>query len=57
MIQQKGRDILIQMDGGIKESNIKVVSDSGVNVFVAGSAIFGSPDYAATISKMKTLAK
>lgn len=57
MIQQKGRDILIQMDGGIKESNIKAVSDSGVNVFVAGSAIFGSPDYAATISKMKTLAK
>ncbi|EKD41422.1 MAG: hypothetical protein ACD_73C00724G0004 [uncultured bacterium] len=50
-----GRPILIEIDGGIKENNIQEISKAGVNVFVAGSAIFGSPDYKKTILNMKQL--
>jgi ribulose-phosphate 3-epimerase len=52
-IQQKSHDILIEIDGGVKEDNIAELSKCGTNVFVAGSAIFGSNDYTKTIKAMK----
>jgi len=52
-IDAAGKDVRIQVDGGIKEDNIREVSRAGADVFVAGSAIFGSGDYAETISRMK----
>ena len=47
------RDILLQVDGGVKVDNIAEVSEAGTDVFVAGSAVFGSKDYAKTIAQMK----
>lgn len=44
---------LIQVDGGIKLDNIKLVADAGADSIVSGSAIFGTPDYKETISKMR----
>jgi len=55
MIQDRGLSILIEIDGGVNEKTIKNISDAGVDVFVAGSAIFKSPDYKETISKFRTL--
>jgi ribulose-phosphate 3-epimerase len=55
MIQEQGLSILIEIDGGVNEKTIKNSSDAGVDVFVAGSAIFKSPDYKETISKFKEL--
>jgi ribulose-phosphate 3-epimerase len=49
MIQDRGTNTLIQVDGGVNEKTIQDVSEAGADVFVAGSAIFGSPDYKATI--------
>jgi len=49
MIQGKGLSTLIEIDGGVNKDNIRNISQAGVNVFVAGSAIFGHPDYAAVI--------
>lgn len=55
---KSGRHIRIEVDGGIKTSNIAEVAAAGADTFVAGSAIFGEPDYQAVISKMrKELAK
>ncbi len=53
MIQKQGSKAFIEMDGGIGLGNIKILSDSGVNVFVAGNSIFGSANPAETISEMK----
>src|SRR3990167_6296749 len=50
MCEVRKKDILIEVDGGVKESNIKELSEVGVNVFVAGSAVFGSSNYAQTIA-------
>ena len=47
------RRVLLQVDGGIKVDNIGTVAAAGVDVFVAGSAIFGTEDYADTISRMR----
>jgi len=55
MIQAKELSTLIEIDGGVNEKTIKNISDAGVNVFVAGSAIFGSPDYKKTITKFREL--
>jgi ribulose-phosphate 3-epimerase len=55
MIQDRGLSKLIEIDGGVNEKTIKNISDAGVDVFVAGSAIFKSPDYRETISKFRTL--
>jgi len=55
MIQDRGLSILIEIDGGVNETTIKKVSDAGADVFVAGSAIFKSPDYKKTISKLREL--
>ena len=45
---------LIEVDGGIKLDNIKLIADAGADVIVSGSGIFGTPDYAETISKMRS---
>ena len=52
-IEQTGRDIRLEVDGGIKVDNIRRVADSGADTFVAGSAIFGQADYKAVISAMR----
>lgn len=53
MIDASGREILLEVDGGIKTDNIAVVAKAGADTFVSGSAIFNSPDYAATIKAMR----
>ncbi len=52
-IAESGRDIRLQVDGGIKVDNIAQVARAGADTFVAGSAVFNSPDYAATIAAMR----
>ena len=52
--QRSGRQIRLEVDGGIKVDNIRRVADAGADTFVAGSAIFGQPDYAAVIGAMRT---
>ena len=52
-IEACGKDIRLEVDGGIKADNIRRVADAGADTFVAGSAIFGKPDYAAVISDMR----
>src|SRR5262245_28709982 len=51
--QRTGRRILLEVDGGIKVDNIATVAQAGADTFVAGSAIFGTADYKATIGKMR----
>jgi ribulose-phosphate 3-epimerase len=53
LIQSTGRDIRLEVDGGIKVDNIRRVADAGADTFVAGSAIFGQPDYPAVIAAMR----
>ena len=53
LIDASGRDIRLEVDGGVKVDNIGEIAAAGADMFVAGSAIFGSADYAATISAMK----
>jgi ribulose-phosphate 3-epimerase len=45
--------VRLEIDGGIKVSNIRAAAQAGADTFVAGSAIFGSPDYAQTIREMR----
>ena len=53
LIDASGRDIRLEVDGGIKVENIRRVADAGADTFVAGSAIFGAPDYTAVIAAMR----
>jgi ribulose-phosphate 3-epimerase len=53
IIDASGLDIRLEIDGGIKVDNIGEIATAGADTFVAGSAIFGSDDYAATITAMK----
>ena len=53
MIDDSGRDIRLEVDGGVKTSNIGEIAAAGADTFVAGSAIFGSDNYTATIAEMK----
>jgi ribulose-phosphate 3-epimerase len=53
MIDATGREIRLEIDGGVKVDNIGDIAAAGADTFVAGSAIFGSADYAETISRMK----
>ena len=53
MIDATGKDIRLEVDGGVKVDNIAEISAAGIDTFVAGSAIFGSDDYRDTISQMK----
>ena len=52
-IDASGKDIRLEVDGGIKADNIRRVADAGADTFVAGSAIFGKPDYKAVIDAMR----
>ncbi len=52
-IDESGRDILLEVDGGIKVENIAAAARAGADTFVAGSAIFGKPDYKAVIDAMR----
>ena len=53
IIDASGQDIRLEIDGGVKTDNIGTIASAGADTFVAGSAIFGSDDYAATIATMK----
>lgn len=53
MIDASGRDIRLEIDGGVTVDNIGSLADAGVDTFVSGSAIFGTEDYAATIAAMR----
>jgi ribulose-phosphate 3-epimerase len=52
-IRSSGREIRLEIDGGVKADNIEAIARAGADTFVAGSAIFGSKDYAATIAAMR----
>ena len=52
-IERSGRDIRLEVDGGIKTDNIRAAADAGADTFVSGSAIFGQPDYRAVIDAMR----
>jgi ribulose-phosphate 3-epimerase len=52
-VQAAGREVRIEVDGGIKPELVAAVARAGADTFVAGSAIFGSPDYAATIRELR----
>ncbi len=54
MIDDSGLEIRLEIDGGVKTSNIGEIAAAGADTFVAGSAIFGSDNYAATIAEMKS---
>ena len=51
--QRTGRRILLEVDGGVKVDNIAAIAKAGADTFVAGSAIFNTPDYKGTIAKMR----
>jgi len=53
MIDRCGREIRLEVDGGVKVDNIEAVAAAGADTFVAGSAIFGAKDYRATIAEMR----
>ncbi len=52
-IAKSGRDIWLEVDGGVKTDNIAEIARAGADIFVAGSAIFGAKDYKATIAQMR----
>ncbi len=53
LIDRSGRDIWLEVDGGVKTENIGQIAAAGADTFVAGSAIFGTDDYATTIAAMR----
>lgn len=53
MIDDKGLDIMLEIDGGVKTDNIAEIARAGADTFVAGSAIYNTPDYKATIDLMR----
>ncbi|MGH8120811.1 MAG: ribulose-phosphate 3-epimerase [Gammaproteobacteria bacterium] len=53
IINQSGRSIRLEIDGGVKIDNIRSIAEAGADTFVAGSAIFGSTDYKVTINKLR----
>ncbi|HEY1992365.1 MAG TPA: ribulose-phosphate 3-epimerase [Gammaproteobacteria bacterium] len=53
LIQKSGRDIRLEIDGGVKADNIREIAAAGADTFVAGSAIFGAKDYGAVIKHMR----
>jgi ribulose-phosphate 3-epimerase len=53
MIQTAARSILIEVDGGVKPNNVKKIAAAGADVFVAGSAIFGTTDYGDTLAEFR----
>jgi len=55
MIRAKNPNVVIEVDGGINQETIRPVAEAGADVFVAGSAIFGSSDYGKTVGKLRSL--
>ena len=53
MIDRSGKAIRLEIDGGVKADNIAEIAAAGADTFVAGSAIFGSADYADVVKRMK----
>jgi len=53
LIDESGRDIRLEVDGGVKVENIREIAEAGADMFVAGSAIFDQPDYKAVIDDMR----
>lgn len=53
LIDASGRDIRLEIDGGVKVDNIREIAAAGADMFVAGSAIFSQPDYQAVIAQMR----
>ncbi|MDF1782079.1 MAG: ribulose-phosphate 3-epimerase [Alcanivoracaceae bacterium] len=53
LIDDSGRDIRLEVDGGVNENNIGEIAAAGADTFVAGSAIYGKPDYKAVIDQMR----
>ena len=53
-IDESGYDIRLEIDGGVKVDNIAEIAEAGADMFVAGSAIFGKPDYKAVIDEMRS---
>ncbi|MBN3083198.1 ribulose-phosphate 3-epimerase [Pectobacterium polaris] len=54
LIDDSGYDIRLEVDGGVKVENIGAIAEAGADMFVAGSAIFGHPDYRAVIDQMRS---
>ena len=54
IIDNSGRAIRLEIDGGVKVDNIRKIAEAGADTFVAGSAIFSSSDYKATIQSMRS---
>jgi len=54
LIEASGRDIRLQVDGGVKVDNIKEIAEAGADMFVAGSAIFNQPNYKTVIDEMRS---
>jgi len=55
--EAQGRSVMLEVDGGVKVDNIAAIARAGADTFVAGSAIFGSRDYAGTIAAMRDALK
>ena len=53
-IDESGRNIRLEIDGGVKVDNIRAIAEAGADMFVAGSAIFSQPDYKAVIDRMRS---
>ena len=53
LIDASGREIRLEIDGGVNVQNIRAIAEAGADTFVAGSAIFGQPDYKAVIDAMR----
>ena len=53
LIDTSGRNIVLEVDGGVKVDNIREIADAGADMFVAGSAIFNQPDYSDVIQQMR----
>ncbi|MCB1878335.1 MAG: ribulose-phosphate 3-epimerase [Chromatiales bacterium] len=54
LINESGREIRLEIDGGVKADNIREIAAAGADTFVAGSAIFSEPDYKAIIDRMRS---
>jgi ribulose-phosphate 3-epimerase len=55
LIEQTGKEIDLEIDGGINKENVKLVKDAGANVIVAGSTVFNEPDRALIIKQLREL--
>jgi ribulose-phosphate 3-epimerase len=53
LIDESGYKIRLEIDGGVKTDNIREIAEAGADTFVAGSAIFSTPDYKATVTAMR----